>query len=71
MHFEAQEPNHPRVRAYVEQHYGGDPVAVISRGMVRRLCAVLCQRPADYPKAHRDRRVRVVHYVGNTNAGPT
>jgi len=69
VHFEAQEPNHPRVRAYIDQYYGGDPVKVISRGIVVG-CALFYATPADYPKVHRDRRVRVVHYVGTNNRWP-
>jgi hypothetical protein len=69
VHFEAQEPDHPRVRAYVQQQYGGDPVGVISRNIVKG-CAMMYETPADFPKAHRDRRVRVVHYIGTTNRWP-
>jgi hypothetical protein len=69
VHFEAQEPNHPRVQAYVQQYYGGDPVGVISKNIVKG-CAMMYETPADFPKAHRDRRVRVVHYIGTTNRWP-
>jgi hypothetical protein len=65
VHFEAEEPDHPRVRAYVAEVYGGDPVGVISRNIVVG-CALFYATPEEFPRAFRERRVRVVHYIAST-----
>jgi hypothetical protein len=65
--FEAENPNHPRVQAYVRDYFGGDPQAWISRAIVRG-CALFYATPADFPKHFKDRQVRVVHSVSETDA---
>jgi hypothetical protein len=71
VHFGAQEPNHPRVQAYVRDYFGGDPEGWISRALVRG-CALFYESPADFIKAWgNDRRGRLVHWVGdNEFPGP-
>jgi hypothetical protein len=69
--FGAQDPNHPRVVAYVRDYFGGDPVGWISRALVRG-CATFFETPADFIKAWgNNRRGRLVHWVGdNEFPGP-
>jgi hypothetical protein len=71
VYFGAQQPDHPRVRAYVQQYFGGDPVGWISRALVRG-CAYFYATPADYVRAFgNNRRGRLVHWVGdNEFPGP-
>ena len=70
--FGAEEPNHPRVQAYVRDYFGGDPEGWISRALVRG-CALFFETPADYIKAWgTNRRGRLVHWVGNNDfPGPS
>jgi hypothetical protein len=62
IHFEAWDPTNPRVQAYVRDYFGGDPVAWISRAVVRG-CALFYATPADFPMAYRTRKMRIVHYI--------
>jgi hypothetical protein len=65
VYFAAQQPDHPRVQAYVQQYFGGDPVGWISRALVRG-CAFFYATPADYIRAFgNNRRGRLVHWVGD------
>jgi len=65
--FEAENPGNPRVQAYVRDYFGGDPQAWLSRAIVRG-CALFYASPADFPKHFKDRHVRVVHNVSETQA---
>jgi hypothetical protein len=63
--FGAEEPNNPRVQAYVQQYFGGDPVGWISRALVRG-CALFYATPAEWIRAWgNNRRGRLVHWIGN------
>lgn len=67
VYFGAQQPDHPRVQAYVQQHFGGDPVGWISRALVRG-CAYFYATPAEYTRAWGpNRRGRLVHWVGDND----
>ena len=63
--FAAEEPNHPRVQAYVRDYFGGDPAGWISRALVRG-CALMYATPAEFLRTWgANRRGRLVHWIGN------
>lgn len=72
VYFGAQEPNHPRVQAYVRDHFRGDPEGWISRSLVHG-CAYFYSTPAEYNRCWgTNRRGRLVHWVGNNDfPGPS